>query len=158
MTQALLVPRTSLPPDVPTTLPDERAARQSLRRQVVRLEEELAGLFRSAWPRHGLAWGSGVPTGGARLLGLGELEALRDELAERVQAAQQELAERARGEEEQRRTVEEMLLDPERHRWARVTNEDLGEPGCKSWHVRPRFGVLGMLLRWWRVVVSSGCP
>jgi hypothetical protein len=49
-------------------------------------------------------------------------------------------------------------LEPERHRFARVTNEAIGEPGCRDWHVRPRFGLLGMLAGWWRVVVSSGCP
>ena len=30
-----------------------------------------------------------------------------------------------------------MLLEPEKHRWVRVSNEDIGEPGCKHWHVRP---------------------
>ena len=57
-----------------------------------------------------------------------------------------------------RRLIEEMLLDPESHRWVHVSNEDIGEPGCTHWHVRPRYGLLGMLMRWWRVVVSSGCP
>ena len=51
-----------------------------------------------------------------------------------------------------------MLLEPERHAFVRVKNEDVGEPGCCDWHVRPRFGLLGMLAGWWRVVVSSGCP
>ena len=51
-----------------------------------------------------------------------------------------------------------MLLDPEEHKWVRVSNEDIGEPGCKHWHVRPRWGFLGMLLNWWRVKISSGCP
>ena len=51
-----------------------------------------------------------------------------------------------------------MLLDPEGHRWVHVSNEDIGEPGCTHWHVRPRYGLLGMLMRWWRVVISSGCP
>ena len=37
-------------------------------------------------------------------------------------------------------------------------HEDIGEPGCKHWHVRPRFGLVGMLMNWWRVVISSGCP
>ena len=55
-------------------------------------------------------------------------------------------------------SIEKMLLDPESHRWVHVSNEDIGEPGCTHWHVRPRFGLLGMLMRWWRVVVSSGCP
>jgi hypothetical protein len=54
--------------------------------------------------------------------------------------------------------MEEMLLEPEKHKWVRVTHEDIGEPGCRDWHVRPRWGFLGMFLNWWRVVVSSGCP
>jgi hypothetical protein len=24
--------------------------------------------------------------------------------------------------------------------------------------VRPRLGLIGMLMGWWRVVISSGCP
>jgi hypothetical protein len=51
-----------------------------------------------------------------------------------------------------------MLLEPERHKWIRVANEDIGEPGCKHWHVQPRWGVLGMFMNWWRVRISSGCP
>jgi hypothetical protein len=102
-----------------------------------------------------------VPAGGrseARVLSLGELERVRDDLARRVQQARRALDERGKAEEGSRRQMEEMLLDPEGHRWVRVSNEDLGEPGCKHWHVRPRWGLLGMFLSWWRVVVSSGCP
>ena len=54
--------------------------------------------------------------------------------------------------------MEEMLADPAAHPWVRVSHADIGEPGCRDWHVRPRFGLLGMLAGWWRVVVSSGCP
>ena len=92
------------------------------------------------------------------MLPLGELEARRDELSERVDSAKRALAQRAAEEERNRRLIEEMQLDPDGHRWVRVTNEQIGEPGCKSWHVRPRRGLLGMLMGWWRVVVSSGCP
>ena len=91
-------------------------------------------------------------------LTLGELEELRDELVERVRRGRAALAERGAAEERSRRLIEEMLLDPESHRWVHVSNEDIGEPGCTHWHVRPRYGLLGMLMRWWRVVVSSGCP
>jgi hypothetical protein len=146
------------PPLVPRTRTDERPARQELLRQVARLEEELAGLFCSAWPRKGLEHGGVRSRGGPRLLSLSELEALRDELAERVGGARRALSERTYAEEQSRRLIEEMLLEPERHKWVRVGNEDIGEPGCKHWHVRPRFGLLGMLASWWRVVVSSGCP
>jgi hypothetical protein len=39
----------------------------------------------------------------------------------------------------------------------RVSSEDIGEPGA-TLAVRPRWGLLGMLLSWWRVRISSGCP
>jgi hypothetical protein len=148
------------------TQPDERPARDSLRRQIARLEEELAGLVTSAWPAReaiapagGAAPAGGTPSaGGARVLRLGELEARRDELSERVQSAKAQLATKADEHEQNRRLIEEMQLDPEGHRWVRVTNADIGEPGCKNWHARPRGGLLGMLMGWWRVIVSSGCP
>jgi hypothetical protein len=146
-------------PAAPRTSPDERAARRSLLEQVRRLEEESAGLFCSAWPRKGLDLIPAAPRReGPRLLTLGELEELRDELVEQVRCGRAALEERGRAEEGSRRVIEEMLLDPESHRWVHVSNEDIGEPGCTHWHVRPRYGLLGMLMRWWRVVVSSGCP
>jgi hypothetical protein len=144
-------------PLVPRALPDERAARRSLLDQVAGLESELAQLFCSTWPRKGLEW-EVRGRAGPRLLSLAELEELRDDLAARVQNARRALSDRTYVEEQNRRLIEEMLLEPERHRWVRVSNEDIGERGCKHWHVRPRLSLLGMLLGWWRVVVSSGCP
>ena len=142
---------------VPTTAPDERAARRSLLDQIARLEQELSQLFCSTWPRKGFEFG--VPSrGGPRLLQLAELEELRDDLATRVSHARRALSDRTYAEEQNRRLIEEMLLDPKRHKWRRVANEDIGEPGCKHWHVRPRLGIIGMMLNWWRVRISSGCP
>ena len=40
----------------------------------------------------------------------------------------------------------------------RVGAADVGEPGCGVWHVRPRLGLIGMLMGWWQVKLSSGCP
>jgi hypothetical protein len=145
------------PPATPRTLPDERAARRTLRDQIARLEEELAQLFCSIWPRKGFSLAV-AGRGGPRLLSLAELEELRDELAAAVQHARRALSDRTYREEQYRRLIEEMLLDPAAHKWVRVRNEDIGEPGCKSWHVRPRFSLIGMLMGWWRVVISSGCP
>jgi hypothetical protein len=146
-------------PLVPRTRPDERPARRSLLEQIARLEEELSELFCSTWPRADvLPRASRDVSGGPRLLVLAELEELRDELAERVRRARRALSARTYVEDQNRRLIEEMLLEPERHKWIRVRNEDIGEPGCKSWHVRPRFGLLGMLAGWWRVRISSGCP
>ena len=141
----------------PTTVPDERAARRTLREQIARLEQELSQLFCSTWPRKGFEFAV-ASRGGPRLLQLADLEELRDDLAERVAHARKALSDRTYAEEQSRRLIEEMLLEPERFKWVRVANEDIGEPGCKHWHVRPRFGVIGMMLNWWRVKISSGCP
>jgi hypothetical protein len=136
---------------------DERAARRSLLDQITKLESDLAALFCSAYPRTGFDWGV-TSRGGPRLLSLGELERVRDGLAERLEHNRRLLSEHTFAEEQNRRLIEEMLLDPAKHRWVRVGNADIGEPGCKHWHVQPRFGLLGMLLNWWRVRISSGCP
>ena len=136
---------------------DERAARRSLLDQIAKLESELASLFCSAYPRTGFDWRVSS-RGGPRILSLGELERVRDELAERLEDNRRELSERALVEEHNRRLIEEMLLEPEKHPWERISNAEIGEPGCKHWHARPRYGLLGMLVGWWRVVISSGCP
>lgn len=147
----------ALPPVSPDTVTDERPARRTLLGQVERLEHELSSLFISTWPRKGFEFS--VPArGGPRVLSLGELEGLRDDLAHRVDDARRSLSDRTYVEEQHRCRIEEMLLDPEKHKWVRVSNEDIGEPGCKHWHVRPRWGALGYLMNWWRVKISSGCP
>ena len=136
---------------------DERAARRSLRDQIARLEGELGALFTSTYPRKGFEWDV-ASRGGPRLLSTGELERLRDDLAERLQHNRKLLGDRTYVEDLNRRRIEEMLIDPAAHKWVRVSNADIGEPGCKHWHVRPRYGLAGMLLNWWRVRISSGCP
>lgn len=146
-----------LPFEVASPRVDEQAARRSLLAQIARLESDLAQLFCAAYPRTGFDWG-GRSRGGPRLLSLGELEQVRDELAERLEDNRRTLSQRTYVEDQNRRLIEEMLLEPEKHRWLRVGNCDIGEPGCKHWHVRPRLGLLGMLMGWWRVRISSGCP
>jgi hypothetical protein len=140
------------------TAPDERSARRTLQGQVDRLERELASLFASAWPRKGIDWT--VPTAGRgpRLLDLGELEVLRDAMVERVDAARRELRAREQVEAVQRSRIEDMLRDPRSHRWERVRSADIGEHGCRNWHVLPRWGLIGMMADWWHVKISSGCP
>jgi hypothetical protein len=130
---------------------DERAARRDLRDQIARLERELARSLADAFPRREPARDgrSASAQAGPRLLTLGQLECIRDELAGRIEALRSN-----RGAER----LEQMLLAPERHRWEKVTSADLGEPGCRAWQVRPRLGLIGMLMGWWRVKISSGCP
>jgi hypothetical protein len=137
---------------------DELAARRTLRAQVAKLERELADAFVTAFELGGLD--SAAHHGGreARMLDLGELERVRDELAERLQAARVTIAERADVQEANRLYLERMLLEPSKHRFARIACSDLGEPGCGAWEVRPKLGLIGMLMGWWQVKLSSGCP
>lgn len=136
---------------------DDRAVRAELRRQIARLEREIGELFGSTFPRKGIEWTVGA-AGGPRVLGIAELERVRDRLADRIAEARSEVARRADAEEQCRALVERMIADPAEHRWVRVSNEDVGEPGCKHWHSRPRWGIVGMFAGWWRVKLSSGCP
>ena len=137
---------------------DERAARRSLRGQIAKLERELADAFVTAFPMGGLDQSAGDVRRDPRLLGLGELERVRDELAERLHAARVTIAKRAEVQAANRLYLERMLLEPAKHRFARVSREDIGEPGCGVWQVRPRLGLIGMLMGWWQVKLSSGCP
>ena len=136
---------------------DERAARRTLRAQIARLERDLGAAIVAAYPR--------LPAGtdrvchdGPRLLGLEELERIRDDLADRLAEVRAQAAAQAERQEEARLLIERMLLDPGSYRWVRVANEDIGEPGCKHWHVRPRLGLIGKLAGRWHVKISSGCP
>jgi hypothetical protein len=142
----------------PATAPDERPARRALQAQIERLERDLAELYCASWPRQGLEWNVERPGGRPRLRQLGELEQIRDALAERVEDARRDLRERHAAEDANRRLVADMLRHPERHRWLRVSHADIGEPGCHHWHVVPRWGPIGMFANWWRVKISSGCP
>ena len=136
---------------------DEAAARRSLREQIAKLERELAAVFASAYPRRGIEWKVGS-AGGPRVLGVGELEELRDALAARLEDSRRTLRDRAYVEKKNLDRIEEMLAEPSRFKWVRISNADIGEPGCKFWHSRPRLGLIGMLMGWWRVKISSGCP
>lgn len=139
------------------TTEDELRLRDELRRQIGRLERELGELWASAFPRRDIDWSVGA-AGGPRVLGAADLERVRDALVVRIGEARAELARRGEAEEANRNLVERMIADPDRYPWVRVSNEDVGERECKHWHARPRWGLLGMLLNWWRVKVSSGCP
>jgi hypothetical protein len=147
---------------------DERAARRSLRAQIARLERELGEAVFAAFPHvwdddllAGTPGGPGAasrPAPAPRLLGLGELERVRDELAERVRRARVVVAQRAELESDSRALLEEMLRDPQRHRHTRIPLADLGEPGCGVYSVAPRLGIVGRCMGWWQVKLSSGCP
>jgi hypothetical protein len=121
------------------------------------LERDLAAAFVTAFPMGGLPQPTPVAAS-PRLLGLGELECVRDELAERLRSSRALIAQRADEQEEKRRILERMLLEPGKYRFVRISRAELGEPGCGVWQVRPRLGLIGMLMDWWQVKLSSGCP
>jgi hypothetical protein len=138
-------------------LAPQRSVAPSLHEQIAALENELLAQWNSAWPRPMTPPPARV-SGAARLLTPSELERIRDDLALRVAGLRKQLERVSRDEQDARRLKEEMLLAPEDYAWVRVSNSDMGEPGCRHWHVQPRVGLLGRLLKWWRVRISSGCP
>ncbi|MGI8461040.1 MAG: hypothetical protein ACR2OC_05295 [Solirubrobacterales bacterium] len=135
----------------------ERRMRSDLRGQIASLEHQLAELFATAFPRRGIEYAVAA-AGGPRILGVAELESVRDGLAVRLRDAQDELSRRTYIEERNRETLERMIAEPSRFRWLQISNDDVGERGCKHWHARPRWGPIGLFLNWWRVKLSSGCP
>ncbi len=135
----------------------EAAARRTLRTQIARLERELAAAFVTAYPMGGLPQPEPA-VAQPRLLDLGELERVRDGLTERLREARVTISRRADEQAEKRLALELMLLNPAEHRFERISSGELGEPGCGVWQVRPRLGLIGMLMGWWQVKLSSGCP
>jgi hypothetical protein len=136
---------------------DEHAARRTMRAQIARLEREHGEIVTACYPR--LDPGRAPPSlAGPRLLSLGELERVRDALAARVGALRAAAVEQQARQADAARELERMLADPPAYKWRRLANADLGRPGCTTYHVRPRAGVLGMLMGWWQVKVSGGCP
>ena len=140
----------------------ERAARRTLRRQIVRLEAELGTELVASFRMRGRGEGAHPAPGGRtaapRLLHLGELERVRDELAGRLHDVRAANARRAAAQAAKRAQLERMRLAPGHHRFERICSEELGDPGCGVWQVRPRLGLIGMLAGWWQLTLSSGCP
>ena len=146
------------PPEVEPleTDADERLGRRELRRQIARLEAQLAPYpaeaRRPGEPTHPLLRPKG------HVADMAELEAIRDELMERLKRAREAVERRGEQQHRARSRLEEMVSDPAAHKWETVSKQDLGEPGCASLEVQPRWGPVGALMNWWRVKVSSGCP
>jgi DNA-binding transcriptional regulator YhcF (GntR family) len=134
---------------------DEVGARRELRRQIGRLEAQLASYQRDL-----------ETLGGPRLLNPPEpriasaedLERTRDALLRQLADARAAGASRARRERRAREVRDAIVADPARHRWEIVSAAETGEEGCATWEAAPRFGPLGALMSWWRVKVSGGCP
>ncbi len=133
---------------------DEAAARRELRRQIARLEAELAAYpdARSDREMHPALRPKGhLPT-------FAELAATRDELMDRLKDARAKADRKGELQARSQARREQIIGDPEHHRWERVGNEECGDPGCGETRAVPRFGPIGRAMSWWRVKVSSGCP
>ncbi len=137
---------------------DERLARADLRRQIGRLEQELSRLSAEAFPLFSVDTRVDAPSGPPRVAGLEHLERVRDALAVRIGQARLALREREGLLTRNREMLRRMQASPADYKWVRVSRADIGEHGCGHWHSRPRLGPLGMLMGWWRIKVSSGCP
>src|SRR5262245_8259887 len=142
-------------PELPVEAADERAGRNELRRQIARLESLLASYpdaRRPGAPTHPLLRPKG------HVADMVVLERTRDELLERLRSARGRVERTGDRQREARPRSEEMTTDPAAHKWETVSREELGEPGCATWEVAPKWGPVGALMNWWRVKVSSGCP
>ena len=137
---------------------DERGARSALRDQIARLERQLAGHVTSAFPLSPTPPPLIGGSSGARLQTLAELEERRDTLEGALARIRKQADAAGEQQERARGRLEQVMLDPGAHRWERVSHEDIGDPGCRHYHARPRLGLIGLLMNWWRVIISSGCP
>jgi len=141
----------------------ERAARDSLRTQIARLERELSAIVVTRFPYISPAAPgepARAPAGrrGPSLLSFEQLERTRDRLAGRVQETRLAAVARTEHEREARERLERMRLEPGQYKFERIAVADLGRGGCGYYEVRPRFGLIGMLAGWWELTLSSGCP
>ncbi|MDX6583604.1 MAG: hypothetical protein QOI10_2788 [Solirubrobacterales bacterium] len=134
---------------------DEGAARRELRRQIGRIEAELASYTREIEPP------SAPPPlnpNEPRVAGVAELAQTRDALLSQLAEARGSAIRRAGRERRAREIRDAIVEDPAGHRWEVVSAAETGEEGCTTWRVGPRMGPLGVLMNWWRIKVSGGCP
>ena len=119
------------------------ACARDLRRQIASLERELAELFATAFPRRGIELRGRAPPAarGSSASPSSSGSATRSPSA--CARPSDELGRRTYVEERNRETLERMIAEPGRFRWLRISNEDVGERGCKHWHARPRWGPIG---------------
>lgn len=132
---------------------DDVSARRELRRQIGRLEAQLASYRRDLDPVAERA-----RPAEPRMANVAELERTRDAMLSQLATARARAVARARRERRAREVRDAILADPGAHRWEVVSAAETGESGDTTWQARPRLGPLGALMNWWRVKCSGGCP
>ena len=110
---------------------DERLGRRELRRQIARLEAQLA-----SYPAE--ARKPGEPTHPLlrpkeHVADMAELEATRDELIERLRRAREAAERRGEREGRARARLEEMVSDPAAHKWEKVSTRIWASPAARAW-------------------------
>ena len=135
---------------------DEGAARRELRRQIGRLEAELAGYSRELAP-------AGEPPARPREPRVAGVAELADHPRRAARPARRRRAPRrwaGRARERRAREVRDaMVADPAGHRWEVVLVGRHRRGGMHDLGGRARgWGPLGALMNWWRIKVSGGCP
>ena len=144
---------TELPHDRDPDL-DAKALRKELRRQIARIEREIATYVRHDRrepPPQRVP--SAVPT--ARVASVEDLQRTRSELIDRLLRLRKEAERRGAREQRARSHVEGMVDDPAAHRGEVVTIAEAGDPDRTTWRVVPRYGPFGAILGWWRVEARS---
>ena len=131
-----LAPSGELPAEPPpaerlATDGDERLGRRELRRQIARLEAQLA-----SYPAE--ARKPGEPTHPLlrpkeHVADMAELEATRDELIERLRQAREAAERRGEREGRARARLEEMVSDPAAHKWEKVSRRIWASPAARAW-------------------------
>lgn len=134
----------------------EAIARKNLKQQIKRQEALLAQAVCSAFPEKLQLEHS--RSRGARLRSLGELEEIRDHLIEQNRSAQNQLNQLKTSQQAAKLQLQQMLQNPGAHRGIRISQKEMGEPGCGVYRVAPRLGIVGRMMGWWQVKMSSGCP
>ena len=141
-TSATRRPAPRTPPPFPTSSAATSAAtRRELRRQIARLEAELVRIRARASPRRPR------PPAAPRRSRASPTSASSSAPATRCsnRSPRSATSRRARASARSARAarVEEMAREPEEHKWQWVSSEETGDPGCKTWHVTPRYGPVG---------------
>ena len=150
-------PRVPLPRDSGRGRRERAAARRTLRAQIALLERELAEAFVTAFAMGGL----GDPARHRRTSPGCSTSVSSSSFATSSPAAPRRASRRRRPRRRagaNRDLLARMQLEPGSYRFTRISCRELGEPGCGVWQVRPRLGLVGMLMGWWQVKLSSGCP
>ena len=138
---------------------DEAAARRTLREQIARLESELGALFCSTFPRTGFDWGVPSARRPARAVAAPSSSDIRDELADAARSTTASSSATAPTSRSSTAAASRRCCStpPSTSGSASRTRTSASAAASSGTSARASAS-LGMLMNWWRVRISSGCP